>query len=1007
MFRKLAVAAAFFAAALANAQVDVLTRHNDVGRSGANLQEIVLNTSNVNVNSFGKLFTCAVDGQVYAQILYKSGISVAGKVRNVIYVATMNDSLYCFDADDPTAPQPLWKASFINPPSVIAVPKYDVEGGTDSTPIGILSTPVIDPGTDTIYCVTKTLEGDPSLDSSYVERLHALDMTTGKDRTNSPVALAGLFPGTGDTSNGTDVHYITKRQNQRPALLLLNGVVYIASASHGDNRPYHGWILGYDKSTLKQVYVHCDTPNGIMGGIWMSGEGPAGDAAGNIYYISGNGTFSADASLGGGVDYGDSFVRTLPNLSVNDFFTPHDQAILDENDEDLGSAGAMLIPGTNLLIGGGKMGVLYLMKTYSMGHFNTGGNDSQIVQSFTASSGELHGGPVYWNGPTGPHIYDMGTGDSIKSFAMSGDLVDTTPTLGKDASGNVLTMDSGNPAGSISISANGSTAGSGILWIAFPAASDGSTRATLHALNATTMKEIWNSEMDTTRDYMGHFDKFNCTTIANGKVYQPSFSNLISVYGLIGSAVPPAPASLSATAGATSVTLTWSASAGATSYTVYRSTTSGTGYVALKTLSATTYVDSAVTAGKAYYYVVKASNSKGSSGYSIQASAVPGAKTSTLAAVADAYTYSVQPTTNFGTSHFLRSKFLGAGSQRRAYLKFDLSKISGTITSAKLRLFGQHGGSASAIDDAYSASSSTWTQSGLTWSNQPAIGSALSSVTVTPTLQYYEWDVSKAITAGGSTVTLAVEMPGAPSDGEANEYHSTLNANSPPLLVLTTGSSTPPLIDYSNGIAAATALQFNGNATLNGTALQLTDGSQSKIGSAFYASPVPISTFHCQFTLSLQNAQADGITFTIQGVGPRAIGQGGGALGYGELPTAQGSGIAKSVAVKFDLYDDAGEGPDSTGLYTNGAYPATPATDLSVSNLDLHSGHPFSVDMTYNGSALAVRITDTVTGVSAQKAYAVNIPSIVGGTTAYVGFTGSTGLQTAVQQVTSWTYSVN
>src|SRR5581483_10429912 len=295
------------------AQVNVLTYHNDNARTGQNLHETILTPGNVNKDSFGLLFTYPVDGYVYAQPLYLSNVSIPGKgTHNVVYVATEHDSVYAFDADDNTGPNaaPLWRVSLI--PSGGSTVTSDDVGTADVVPeIGITGTPVIDGKTGTLYVVAKTKEN-----GSFVQRLHALDVQTGAEKFGGPVVIQGSTQGTGDGSSGGVLPFSPWRQHQRAALLLLNGIVYIAWAAHGDNGVYHGWIMGYDAATLQQKYVYCASPNAKTdpsgyplagGGIWQAGAGPAADAGGNIYFMTGNGTFSAN--LNGGRDYGDSFVK--------------------------------------------------------------------------------------------------------------------------------------------------------------------------------------------------------------------------------------------------------------------------------------------------------------------------------------------------------------------------------------------------------------------------------------------------------------------------------------------------------------------------------------------------------------------------------------------------------------------------------------------------------------------------------------------------------------------------
>src|SRR5262249_10680637 len=280
--------------------VSVVTQHNDTSRTGANLNETLLNTSTVNVNQFGRLYTRTIDGQVYAQPLYVPGVNVAGVLHNVVYVATMKNNLYAFDADDAAAAAPLWQLNFGAP-----VPNTDVSGLEDiDGPIGITSTPAIDLVSGTLYCVAKTKEGTAQ-SPIYVQRLHALDLRNGQERPGSPVVIDGSVPGNGDGSVAGVVQFNALKHLNRPALLLSNGYVYIAFGSHEDQRPYHGWVFSYNATTLQQAGVFNVTPNGWGGGIWSSGQGLATDSEGAVYFATANGTFNMNS---GGQDCSSCFV---------------------------------------------------------------------------------------------------------------------------------------------------------------------------------------------------------------------------------------------------------------------------------------------------------------------------------------------------------------------------------------------------------------------------------------------------------------------------------------------------------------------------------------------------------------------------------------------------------------------------------------------------------------------------------------------------------------------------
>jgi hypothetical protein len=342
----------------------VFTHHMDNLRSGANLNETVLTPANVTPATFGKLFSYPIDGLSFASPLYVPNVSIPGQgFHNVVYVATEHDSVYAFDADGLSG-SPLWQVSFLGP-GVTTVPCTDVgECGDIPNELGISGTPVIDAASGTLYVVAKTKEG-----TRYVQRLHALDITTGAEKLGGPVELQGTVPGTGTGSQGGQLPFSALRENQRPALLLDNGTVYIAFGSHGDVQPYHGWVLAYTATTLQQTFAFCVTPDNEGAGIWQAGGGLAADAAGNVYFASGDGTFTADV---GGIDYGDSVVKLSPTGIVQDYFTPYDQATLDQLNLDLCAGGVLLLPDQpgphpHLLIGSGKNATVYVVDRDNMG----------------------------------------------------------------------------------------------------------------------------------------------------------------------------------------------------------------------------------------------------------------------------------------------------------------------------------------------------------------------------------------------------------------------------------------------------------------------------------------------------------------------------------------------------------------------------------------------------------------------------------------------------------------
>ncbi len=517
---------------LSAAQVSVPTYHNNKFRTGSNILETTLTLSNVNTAHFGKLFSQAVDGFLYAQPLYLSDVNIPGLgIHNVVYVATMNDSVYAFDADTKAGitAKPLWKVSFLNLTAGIAtVPSADV-ACTDpiSTKIGIMGTPVIDPIGGTLYVVARTKES-----GQYFQRLHALDVTTGAEKFGGPVVIQASAPGTGAGSVNGTITFNPLIQSQRAALLLQSGMIYIGWGSHCDNGAYHGWLMGYDAKALVQRIAWVTTPNGVDGAIWESGSGPAADAE-SVYFAVANGTFDANA---GGSDYGQSIVKLSPpsddKIWVTDYFTPYDGPGLNKGDWDVGSGGAMLLPDQangphlHLLVQGDKSGNIYLVDRDSMGGFNSL-NNSQIVQSLPKADRGMWNSPAWWSN----RVYFGGAGDYLKVFSF-----DPATGLLSIAPSSKTAKTFMYPGTTTSVSSNLNS--NGIVW-----ALDNSTyklatgTAVLYAYDATDLtKELYDSSQSPTRDRAGPAVKFTVPTIANGKVYVGTRTAL-TVYGLLPAAV--------------------------------------------------------------------------------------------------------------------------------------------------------------------------------------------------------------------------------------------------------------------------------------------------------------------------------------------------------------------------------------------------------------------------------------------------------------------------------------
>lgn len=531
----------------------VLTYHNNVSRDGTNTHEFALTAASVNKSTFGKLFSCQADGAIYAQPLWVPNLSIAGVSHNIIIAATQHESLYAFDAD--AAPcVTLWRVSFIDSvhggtPGETSVPSSGTAAlvgsgyGDISPEVGITGTPVIDPTTNTLYVVSKSVNAS----QQFFQRLHSIDITTGSERIISPHNIDSSISvtGTGAGSVSGVVVFDPRNESQRPGLVLSNGIVYVAWASHEDHDPYHGWVIGFNASTLAPVAnaVFNSTPNqvGILsysrGGIWMGGGAPAVDSSGNLFLITGNGTFDANT---GGSNYGDSVLKlsTVGGLSVADYFTPLDQASLDANDTDFGSGAATVLvdqpsgPVTHLLIGGGKQGNLFLLNRDNLGKFSSSANN--VVQAVNLGN-SIFATPVFWQN----NVYVAGVGGSLEQFAFN---ASTGKFGGAPFSQSVTSF--GFPGATPSLSSSGTT--NAIVWALDNALyctpqSLGCGATVLHAYDATNLAtELWNSsQAASNRDLAGHAVKFTVPTVANGKVYVGTRGNdstvlgELDVYGLL------------------------------------------------------------------------------------------------------------------------------------------------------------------------------------------------------------------------------------------------------------------------------------------------------------------------------------------------------------------------------------------------------------------------------------------------------------------------------------------
>lgn len=1093
-------------ATIAIAQTAVTTNRYDNSRSGQNISEAALNPTNVKVDTFGRLWTYILDGQVYAQPLYLPGVDIPGQgKRNVVFVATEHDTLYALDADGPggEVTTPLWSRSFINPQSgITTVTPDDVNCWAILPELGITSTPVIDPASGTIFTVVFTKEN-----GNFYQRLHAMDVSTGAERPGSPVTIDATYPGTGDGSVNGQIAFNSRTQLQRPGLLLSNGAVYIAWGSHCDNDPYHGWIIKYDKDTLQQTGVWMSTPNGSEGGIWMSGTGLATDTPGNIFAVIGNGTF--DEGTDTPLNFGDSVVKLSPdgyNLKVLDFFTPYNEAYLAANDLDVGTSGPLILPPQLGFypfeaLTGGKQGRIYLMDRTQMGHFNSNG-DAQIRQTLSLPRG-LFTNAVYWNGT----VFTGGVGDTIRAYKLSTrGLLSTAPT-------SVSSQTYSWPGASLVASSN-KTSG-GILW----ALETSVTKPfVLHAYDATNLgRELYNSSQNLKRDRPGSPVKFAVPTVANGKVYVGGDST-VSVFGLLASMTPQP--SISPWGGTYGSGQTVSLTDSRPDATIYY-TSDGT----TPTVSSPVYTgpfqvdDSSIIKALAIAPGAAASNISVAD-FTI----VPGSKKDVIN-FSDGFAPSVLNLQ--GSARIIGTRLRltdgGTGQTATAWYPTPVNVqafaqdfriqitdaladgMTFTIQNASGRALGFAGGSLGyapitssvavkfdIFNNAGEGATSTGLYTGGNSPTVPAIDLTRSNVDLhsghifsvhmtydgallsmdlrdTETNQVFstQWTIdipatvgsatayigfsggtggysatqdvlSWTFVSGGSTPTPSISPWGgsytsAQTVSISDDNHdavihyttdgSTPTPNSPvyqePFTVQSSAvvqaiavepglspsqvrqasftilSGGEQSVDYGRGFNSV-ALNLQGTAQLVGTRLRLTPGGIGDVGSAWLANPVGIQSFTQDFLLQLGNANADGLTFVIQNVGNTALGFAGKSLGY--------SPLSPSAAVKFDIYDNDGEGPNSTGLYTAGAFPTLPATDLRGTPIDLHSGHVLAIHMTYDGTTLSMQITDMETNQSYSTNWNIDLPAAVGGSTAYVGFAAATGGATAVQDALTWTF---
>jgi Chitobiase/beta-hexosaminidase C-terminal domain/Legume lectin domain len=894
--------------------VPVLTWRYDLSHAGQNTNETALNPSNVNVNSFGKLFALPVDSTVYAQPLYVPGLKMSdGLVHNVLFAATENDSIYAFDADSNGGvnANPIWRVSLLTTAygaasGATAVPWQD-SGSPDVSPtIGITGTPAIDPATNTMFVVTSTKEN-----GLYFSRLHALNIITGKEQPNSPVNITGTVAGTGNGSSGGQLSFSALWENQRPALDFYNGYVYIGYAAHGDNGPWHGWLFAYNATTLKQTAALCLSPNGVGAGIWAAGAGLPIDttvSGGRMFAVTGNGTRSTAPPFNGSA-YGESVVAfSLANGQITpvDEFTPFNFQILNDHDWDQGSGGLLMPPdqqGANphLLITAGKEGRILVLNRDNLGGFASGASSNtnalQDISDVIPQANGFWSTAAYWNG----NVYFWAEYNVPMLFKLNSGVMSSQPD-----SQSTITSDFPDPT--FSISSDG--AQNGIAWAVRSDQFNSNGSAVLYAWDANDLTNtIYQSDTNATRDHAGPANKFSVPVVTNGKVYFAAHGE-VDVYGLLNGQSTTAPPVISPNGGTFSasqtVTLSSATQSAAIYYTVDGSapTPASTEYAGPITISADTTIKAMASA--------------------------PGYLQSSVSSAVFTFTSQTPPVT-----------FAPSGGTYGAAQKVTLSDAD---ANAKI-YYTANGSTPSASSTLYTGPINV------------AVSETIKAIALDPALQ-------------SSNVTTAA-------------------------YVIQSGGAS---INFGNGFSSTAGLQLNGSAVAtNDTRLQLTNGGLSQAGSVWWNTPINIQAFTTTFQFQLSNAQGNGFTFTIQNMGPTALGGNSAGLGYQD--------ITKSVAIKFNFYNYNGEGADSTGVYTNGQAPVLPTVDISPSGIQLGSGDSIQAQVSYTGLTLTLKLLDLVTNKTFTMSQAINIPQIVGANTAYVGFTGGTGGLSSSQKLISWTYT--
>jgi hypothetical protein len=896
--------------------VPVLTWRYDQTHAGQNTRETLLTPSNVNPDSFGKLFSLNVDSTVYPQPLYVPNLKMSdGQTHNVLFVATSNDSIYAFDADSNggTNANPIWKITLLDSAhgagaGATAVPWQDT-GSPDVAPtVGITGTPVINPDTNTMYVVGTTKEN-----GTYFARLHAINIITGAEQANSPVNISATVAGTGNGSSGGQLAFSPLWENQRPALAYYNGYVYIGFGAHGDNGPWHGWLFSYNATTLAQSAVLCLTPNGSGAGIWGSGAGfPIDDGAtgGRMFVVTGNGTRSTMPPFDANSEFGESTIAfSLANggLKPIDAFTPFNYQALNTADWDLGAGGVLMIPdqqGTHphVLVQAGKEGRILVLDRDNLGGYAAGASSNtnalQDISTLIPQGKGFWATPAYWNGM----VYLWAENNVAMMFKMNTGVMDAEPASKSSVSATW-------PDPTFSISSNGTQ--NGIAWAVRADQFNTNGPAVLYAWDANDLTStIYESDTNATRDSAGPANRYSIPVVTNGKVYVAA-NKEVDVYGLVNGQQTAAAPVIAPNGG----------------------TFSSTQNVSL----------SSTTASASIYYTLDGSTPTTSS--TLYNAPIAISTNTTLKAIASAPNF-LQSSVSSATFNFTtQTPAVTFAPPAGTYASAQSVTLSDTDADAKI-YFTTDGSTPSATSTLYA--------------------SAI-PVSKSETIKAIAID-SKLQNSNIATAAYIIQ------DG---------------------GTS----IDFSMGFSSTAGLTLNGSTVAtNDTRLQLTNGGLNQAGTVFWSAPINIQAFTTEFEFQLSSAQANGFTFCIQNAGATALGGNSAGLGYQGIPT--------SVAVKFNFYDYQNEGGNSTGVYTNGEAPVLPTVDITPSGIQLNSGDSIQAQIAYDGTTLVLNLLDLVTQARFTMSQAINIPQVVGGNTAYVGFTGGTGGLTASQKILTWTYSV-